>query len=105
MSCELTMRWAWGDFSRVSPGSGTLTSGILASRHPRDVWPKDASGRVKLAGTVAAGRSVTVTLAPPTMPLNKDGDEVLLIDPAGVVRFRVEYTSQLVQIGTWVVGP
>ena len=38
------------------------------------------------------------------MPLNNDGDEVLLIDPAGVVRFRVEYTGQQVQIGTWVVG-
>jgi hypothetical protein len=43
-------------------------------------------------------------MAPPTMPLNNDGDEVLLIDPVGVVRCRVEYTGQQVQIGTWVVG-
>lgn len=58
----------------------------------------------QLAGKVAAGRAKTVTMAPPTMPLNNDGDEVPLIDPAGVVRCRVEYTGQQVRIGTWVVG-
>jgi hypothetical protein len=37
-----------------------------------------------------------------TMPLNNDGDMVLLIDPAGVVRSRVEYTLEQVRVGKWV---
>jgi hypothetical protein len=36
------------------------------------------------------------------MPLNNDGDTVLLIDPAGVLRSRVEYTAEQVRVGKWI---
>ena len=37
-----------------------------------------------------------------TMSLNNDGDTVMLIDPAGVLRSRVEYTAEHVRVGKWV---
>ena len=37
-----------------------------------------------------------------TMSLNNDGDTVRMIDPAGVVRCRVEYTAEQVRVGKWV---
>ena len=36
------------------------------------------------------------------MPLNNNGDRVLLIDPTGVVRSRVAYIGEQVQVGVWV---
>ena len=61
-----------------------------------------AGNKFQLAGKVAAGSVVTITLDPPTMPLNNDGDTVCLIDPAGVLRCRVEYTGEQVRAGMWI---
>jgi lamin tail-like protein len=58
-----------------------------------------------LSGTIAPGSSVTVTLSPNTMPLNNDGDEVFLIDNAGMIRHKVEYDAGQVQAGVVIVIP
>ena len=58
-----------------------------------------AGNEYRLAGTVAPKGQLRIVMTTPTMPLNNDGDTVLLIDPAGVVRSRVEYTGEQVQRG------
>jgi hypothetical protein len=55
-----------------------------------------------VAGTVAAKGRLRIVMTTPTMPLNNDGDTVLLIDPAGVLRCRVEYNGEQVQVGKWL---
>jgi hypothetical protein len=56
----------------------------------------------RLAGTVPAKGKLRIVMTTPTMPLNNDGDTVLLIDPAGVLRSRVEYTAEQVRVGKWI---
>jgi micrococcal nuclease len=56
----------------------------------------------RLAGTVASKGKLRIVMTTPTMPLNNDGDTVMLIDPAGVLRCRVDYTAEQVRAGTWV---
>ncbi|NLS97593.1 MAG: hypothetical protein GXX96_36095 [Planctomycetaceae bacterium] len=61
-----------------------------------------AGNEYRLAGTVAARGRLRIVMTAATMPLNNDGDTVLLIDPAGVVRCRVEYNADHVRAGNWV---
>ena len=59
----------------------------------------EAGNQYRLAGTgkgAATDRDDGVT-----MPLNNDGDTVMLIDPAGVLRSRVEYNAGEVRAGKW----
>jgi len=61
-----------------------------------------AGNKFQLSGKVAAGRAVTIRLDPPTMPLNNDGDEVLLLDANGVPVSRVGYTERQIRTGEWI---
>jgi endonuclease YncB( thermonuclease family) len=61
-----------------------------------------AGNQYDLAGTVAAKGRLRIVMTEPTMPLNNDGDTVWLIDPAGVLRCRVEYNADRVRVGKWV---
>jgi len=61
-----------------------------------------AGNQYRLAGTVAAKGRLRIVMTTPTMPLNNDGDTVMLLDPAGVVRSRVEYTGEQVRAGKWL---
>ena len=42
------------------------------------------------------------TFHPPSMPLNNDGDEVLLIDSGGTAVWRVVYGDSQVWAGEWI---
>ena len=53
-------------------------------------------------GIVPPKGKLTVTMTEPTMPLNNDGDEVLLMDGGGVVRSRVAYAGEQARAGAWV---
>lgn len=77
-----------------------------STAHPVDLagWKlRDRAGNeYRLAGTVATKGRLKIVMTMATMPLNNDGDTVMLIDPTGVVRCRVEYTREQVRPGTWV---
>lgn len=60
---------------------------------------RDRAGNVfPLSGVVAANQTRTIVMTNFSMPLNNSGDEVLLIQPDGQVRHRVEYTRSQVQV-------
>ncbi len=60
----------------------------------------DKAGNVfLLLGRVEAGKALDVTMHEATMPLNNDGDTVVLIDPTGVGRSRVSYAASEVRSG------
>ena len=61
-----------------------------------------AGNKFQLTGKVAAGGAVTIRLDPPTMSLNNDGDEVLLLDADGVPVSRATYTERQVRAGEWI---
>lgn len=62
---------------------------------------RDRAGNIcRLTGNVPASGRLTVTMTNPSMPLNNDGDEVLLIDQQGVVRSHVVYGE--VSSGDWI---
>jgi len=46
--------------------------------------------------------ALTVTMTEPSMPLNNNGDEVLLIEGGGVVRSRVAYGERDARSGRWI---
>jgi hypothetical protein len=81
----------------VEIGNSTAQPVDLAGWKLRD----RAGNQYRLAGTVAAGGRLRIVMNPPTMSLNNDGDTVMLIDPAGVLRCRVEYTGGQVRAGRW----
>jgi endonuclease YncB( thermonuclease family) len=58
-----------------------------------------AGNEVLLAGIVPRGRHVVVRLRPDTMPLNNDGDEVVLFDQLGTARSRAAYSAAEVRSG------
>ena len=82
---------------------------VIANRNKAavdlDKWKfQDRAGNVFLLLVKVPGHGrLLVTMTEPTMPLNNDGDEVLLIDPEGVVRSRVAYSKDEVRSGKWVV--
>jgi endonuclease YncB( thermonuclease family) len=82
----------------VEIGNDTAQPVDLAGWKLRD----RAGNEYRLAGTVAANGRLRIVMTTATMPLNNDGDTVLLIDPAGVVRCRVEYNADHVRAGKWV---
>ncbi len=55
-----------------------------------------------LAGEVAAKSRLRIFMTTAAMPLNNDGDSVLLIGPAGVVRSCAVYVGEQVQTGVWI---
>ena len=60
----------------------------------------DKAGNVfLLEGKVGSRKSLIVTMTESTMPLNNNGDEVLLIDDDRVGRSRVSYAESLVRSG------
>ncbi|MEO2014839.1 MAG: thermonuclease family protein [Fuerstiella sp.] len=60
----------------------------------------DKAGNVYLlAGTVESGKPLTVTMTDATMPLNNNGDDVVLIDADGVGRSKVSYKASQVKSG------
>jgi hypothetical protein len=60
----------------------------------------DKAGNVfPLDGKVGSGKSLIVTMTESTMPLNNNGDEVLLIGADGVGRSRVTYSESQVRMG------
>ena len=69
-----------------------------------DGWSlRDRAGHVFwLAGKVPAKGTLTITMTEPTMPLNNDGDEVVLIDGSGVARSRVAYGEGQARSGAWI---
>ena len=58
-----------------------------------------AGNKFLLSGTVEQKGQVVVTMADPTMPLNNNGDDVLLVDTDGIVRSKVSYTEGQVRSG------
>ena len=52
-----------------------------------------------LSGKIEAGKSLEITMTEATMPLNNNGDTVLLIDGDGTGRSRVSYDKSHVQSG------
>lgn len=67
---------------------------------------KDRSGnQFSLSGSVAAGGRLTITLPANNLPLNNDGDDVMLLDPQGQERHRVSYTGSQAQSGQVIVFP
>ena len=81
----------------VEIGNGTAQPVDLAGWRLVD----KAGNEYRLAGTVAAKGRLRIVMTAATMPLNNDGDTVMLIDPAGVLRSRVEYTGEQVRAGKW----
>jgi len=64
---------------------------------------KDRAGNVyALFGIAPAKERLAVKMTAPTMPLNNNGDEVLLIDGGGVVRSQVTYGEDDVGSGKWL---
>ena len=60
----------------------------------------DKAGNVfLLAGTVEPGKHLIVTMTDATMPLNNNGDDVVLVDPDGVGRSKVSYEADQVRPG------
>ena len=55
-------------------------------------------------GTAHRGkvRRLTITMSDPSMPLNNDGDDVLLVDAKGVVRSKVSYAADRAHPGVVV---
>jgi len=63
----------------------------------------DKAGNVfLLSGTAEPGKSLVVTMTEATMPLNNNGDEVLLVGRDGVGRSRVAYSAAQVRSGVVV---
>ena len=63
---------------------------------------RDRAGNAyRLTGTVAAKGRLRIVMNPPTMPLNNDGDEVVLLDAAGVAVSRATYTEHQVLAKSW----
>ena len=58
-----------------------------------------AGNEFPLVGTLDPGKPLIVTMTESTMPLNNNGDEVLLIDAEGVGRSRVSYVESQVRSG------
>jgi hypothetical protein len=54
----------------------------------------------RLAGAVHAKGRLRIVMPDHTMPLNQDGDTVMLLDPVGVLRCRVEYNGGPVRAGS-----
>jgi micrococcal nuclease len=61
-----------------------------------------AENEFRLAGKVPGRGRLTLAMRAPSMPLNNDGDEVLLIDAGGVVRSQVVYGKNEVRVGQWI---
>ncbi len=61
-----------------------------------------AGNEYRLAGTAVAKGTLRIVMTTATMPLNNDGDTVLLLDATGVVRSRVAYSEDQVGVGTWL---
>lgn len=60
----------------------------------------DKAGNVfLLTSTVKAGKVTVITMTEPTMPLNNDGDTIVLIDGDGVGRSMVNYSESDVGVG------
>lgn len=70
----------------------------LKGWHLRDL----AGNRFRLSGWVDALGRLEITLNPPSMPLNNDGDEVLLIDATGVAVSQAVYGAAQVRSGEWI---
>jgi endonuclease/exonuclease/phosphatase family metal-dependent hydrolase len=67
---------------------------------------KDRTGnQFALSGSVAAGGRVTIILPANNLPLNNDGDDVILLDPQGQVKHQVSYTGSQAQSGQTIVFP
>ena len=77
-----------------------------SAKHPVDLtgWKLvDKAGNVfVLSGTAKPGEPLVITMTEATMPLNNDGDEVLLLDADGVGRSRVSYTGSQAKSGAVV---
>ncbi|MDP6558366.1 MAG: lamin tail domain-containing protein [Pirellulaceae bacterium] len=58
-----------------------------------------AGNMFSLDGKIDSKKSLLVTMREPTMPLNNNGDEVLLVDTENVARSRVRYTMEQVRSG------
>ena len=82
----------------VEIGNSTAQPVDLAGWKLRD----RAGNEYRLSGNVASKGRLRIVMTKATMSLNNDGDTVLLIDPAGVLRCRVEYTAEQVRAGKWV---
>ena len=61
-----------------------------------------AGNEFRLVGKVPGWGRLTVKMTEPSMPLNNDGDEVVLVDPDGVVRNHVAYGGREVRSGRWI---
>ena len=61
-----------------------------------------AGNKFDLSGKVAAGKGITVALPPNTMPLNNDGDIILLLNADGVPVCRVTYSDSQARAGEWI---
>ena len=55
-----------------------------------------------LSGTVKPGETLKITMHEPTMPLNNNGDVVVLLDADEVGRSRVAYTASQARAGAVV---
>lgn len=64
---------------------------------------RDITGNsYRLTGTVEAKGRLRIVMSTASMPLNNDGDTVLLIDPTGVVRSRATYRGEQVRASVWI---
>lgn len=67
---------------------------------------RDRSGnQFTLSGTIAAGATLVIRLPANTLPLNNDGDDIILINAPGQQQHAVSYTGAQAQSGQVVVFP
>lgn len=82
----------------------TLHNPTSASFDMTDCFLWDRSNnKFALSGSIAAGQSVVITMTPPSMPLNNDGDRVTLVNRDGVTLDEVTYTAAQVVSGQEIV--
>ena len=81
---------------------------VIANRNKAAInlkkWElQDRAGNIfRLSGKVPKNGRLVVTMTEPSMPLNNDGDEVLLKDSKDVARNKVAYGKADVQSGKWI---
>jgi endonuclease/exonuclease/phosphatase family metal-dependent hydrolase len=67
---------------------------------------RDRSGNeFALSGSIAAGASLTIKLPSGKLPLNNDGDDIILLNDQGQEQHRVSYTGAQAQSGQVVAFP
>lgn len=83
-----------------------LSNGTAASVNLSGFKLRDKAGNeFALSGVVPSGSRLTIVMQVSSMPLNNDGDEVQLIDPAGDEKDKASYVASQVHSGKMIEFP